>query len=240
MKVKFIKTVKPAWYGLHLLIGIGLASLMLPSLAQAATFRVTSTADLGDGTCTAAGSGDGCTLREAITAANRLAGTDEIDMTALDGSIELTSALPNLSTSINLIGPGASLLTVRRNSSAATSFRIFTVSNGTTSGPSVAITGIAIADGRSGGDTSNYGYGSKICPSKGSTLMLTNCTLSGNSVNGGTLNSSSYGGGIYPGSSSCGRAATAWPTVCWGAAAMRVYTKPRADQAKHRSSGSFA
>ena len=63
-----------------------LVSLQVPP-AAAATFAVTKTADTNDGTCDA-----DCSLREAIGAANALAGADIIDVPA--GTYTLTIPTP--------------------------------------------------------------------------------------------------------------------------------------------------
>ena len=73
--------------------------LAFPTSASAATFTVNSLADTSSGGCTA-GPG-GCTLREAIAAANSTGGADVINFsfTALPGAgpvISLTAALPDL------------------------------------------------------------------------------------------------------------------------------------------------
>lgn len=47
--------------------------------AAADTFTVNSAADPGDGVCDPAGTGDGCTLREAITAANSNQNPQSVD-----------------------------------------------------------------------------------------------------------------------------------------------------------------
>ncbi|HSP45478.1 MAG TPA: CSLREA domain-containing protein, partial [Chthoniobacterales bacterium] len=60
--------------------------------ARAGTFVVTNINDPGDGTCTAADIGDGCTLREAINAANRAGDSDTIDAAGVNGIIQLASA----------------------------------------------------------------------------------------------------------------------------------------------------
>ena len=81
-------------------------------------FVVTTTADHDDGTC-----GTDCTLREAINAANAHPNTDAntpdtITFSALFNSaqtIQLASALPNISDSVKITGPGANLLTVQRS-----------------------------------------------------------------------------------------------------------------------------
>ncbi|MDQ6760390.1 MAG: CSLREA domain-containing protein [Acidobacteriota bacterium] len=163
---------------------------------------VTTTDDHDDGTCNAAD----CTLREAINAANSRVGDDVIAFApGVTGTIQLASALPNLTSNIALQGPGANVLTVRRNSAA--SYRIFTIN----AGAIVTISGLTIANGntfQSGGGILNSGTlglngvaisgnhggnGGGIYNSFG-TLTLNQSTISGNSV------SSSFafsGGGIY-------------------------------------------
>src|SRR5438094_6538095 len=79
--------------------------------ARAATYTVNSLADPGDGNCNAAE----CTLREAITQANANGGGDTINFT-VNGTINLSSELPNVSVGVSIAGPGAGLLTIRRDS----------------------------------------------------------------------------------------------------------------------------
>jgi CSLREA domain-containing protein len=129
-----------------LTLALIVASLTIPARkAQAATtFTVNSTADTGDatpeGTCDD-GLGN-CTLREAIEEANALAGTDTINITAT-GTIQLTSALPALSTNVNINGAGARSLSVR-GEGAADRYRIFTVASGVT----VNISGLTVTNGK--------------------------------------------------------------------------------------------
>lgn len=52
------------------------------------------------------------TLREAIRVANTIAGDDVIDLSGITGTIILESALPNISSNIDFIGPGSALLAV--------------------------------------------------------------------------------------------------------------------------------
>jgi len=133
------------------------------------------------------------TLRDAITEAN--AGpTRSAEITfAVTGTIDLTSALPDLANNISIEGPGATSLTVQRDQNAV-GFSVFTVDSGDT----VSISGITITGGNaaSGGGIFNYG----------GTLMVTNCTITDNTASGGSLygngegyvTSSFYGGGaIY-------------------------------------------
>ena len=92
-----------------------LATLLVPGLlagftagpASAATLVVTTTADPGVGGCTALGAGDGCTLREAIIAANNQTltpGADTIDATGVSGVITLKVNNTTILTSTNKTG----------------------------------------------------------------------------------------------------------------------------------------
>lgn len=78
----------------------GVSSLLQPVAHAAATFNINSTGDspdsnLGDGNCN--DGGGNCTLRAAIEQANALAGSDTLNF-SVTGTINLTSALPDLST----------------------------------------------------------------------------------------------------------------------------------------------
>ncbi len=168
-----------------------LMSGLMPVQAGAATLVVTNTGDPGIGGCRPAGIGDGCTLREAIIAANNQTatpGSDTIDATGISGTISLLTKLPALSTNITLNGPGAANLTVRRSSAAGTGeFRIFTIDNTTTSGPTVVISGLTIAAGKVSGSTAPTNSGGGIYNNHG-TLTVSNCILQGNSAtNGGAI-----------------------------------------------------
>src|SRR5687768_8852796 len=67
----------------------GTTVLFAPAAAHAATYEVNSLNDPGDGTCDAAE----CTLREAITTANGVAGADTITFASgLTGAINIDSA----------------------------------------------------------------------------------------------------------------------------------------------------
>ena len=146
-------------------------------------FVVTNTGDTDNGCTTTS-----CSLREAIGAANAYnnansnAGTQINFASSATGTVTLLSVLPNLSTNIILTGPGAKALTVTRSVASGTAnFRIFTISNGTLTGPSTAISGLTMSHGNSnlgGGIRNEYG-----------TLTLSDCTIKDNS--------SSVGGGIY-------------------------------------------
>src|SRR2546421_1174881 len=160
---------------------------------EAATIVVNSTADV-------ANNSDGfCTLREAITAANNNAasgavagecvagsnsGSDTIDLTGVSGTINLTIALPNLSSDLTINGPGAGSLTIRRSAAGGTpSFRIFTIDSNRT----VSISGLTASNGlTASGDANGGGI------SNSGTLTLTSCVVAANQTAPGGA-----GGGIY-------------------------------------------
>jgi len=103
------------------------------SAASAATITVNTLTDENNTNATA------CSLREAINNANSDStinglgcaagsGTDSI-VISVNGTITLTSALPDISTSMNITGNGANSLTVSGNNAV----RVFLVSGGTVS-----------------------------------------------------------------------------------------------------------
>ena len=153
------------------------------------TLSVNTLADSNDaaGSCTSAGV---CSLRDAITQANTDAAGDggkadsivfSAPFTTLAntiGTITLTSALPEITESVNIQGPGAFLLTVSGNNQ----FPIFTIN---TSG-TVNISGLTLAYGKG----TDGGAISIQSPSGGGYLTITNCTLSHNAATGN-------GGAIY-------------------------------------------
>lgn len=124
-----------------LLISVFIFS-QLPATHAAVTFTVNSLLDTpdvtpGDGTC--ANANGACTLRAAIQEANSFLGDDTINISTA-GTINLTGALPILSSNITINGPGSGLLTVRRDTGG--NYRIFQ-SSGTSS-----ISGLTITNGR--------------------------------------------------------------------------------------------
>lgn len=146
--------------------GVG---VLAPAPADAAVATV-STLDDTDGPCEP----DDCSLRAAINA-----GTAVIDFApGLTGDIDLFEELPHLSHDVEIRGPGADALTVRRQQGP--DFRIFTVSGGAT----VEISGLTVWNGRAspGGGILN---GSGV---QASTLTLRDVVVRGNT--GG------WGGGI--------------------------------------------
>jgi hypothetical protein len=141
---------------------------VLESRNLLSTYLVDHLADDGVGT------GLNGSLRYAITHA---VDGDAINF-GVTGTINLTGALPNLTHNISINGPGANLLTVRRDTGG--DYRIFVVTVGAT----VAISGLTIANGNGG--YSDVGGGGIL--NLGS-LTLSNCTVTQNQGNGG--------GGIY-------------------------------------------
>jgi uncharacterized delta-60 repeat protein/CSLREA domain-containing protein len=150
---------------------------------EAHSLEVNSTADGGDGLCTLVGTGDGCTLREAISVANTETGAELITFTSAltsggPATITLLNALPDLASDVMINGPGANRLTIQRSTAGGTpNFRIFTINTGKT----VTISNLTISNGSStsGGGILNQG-----------TLTLNNCNIFGNT-------STSFGGGIW-------------------------------------------
>jgi hypothetical protein len=117
-----------------------------------------------------------------VTQPETLGGNDTIQFaSALNGqAIVLGSALPDLSGELSIQGPAQGSLTVRRDGGTTTpQFSVFKVAAGAT----VGLSGLTISGGASDG-------GGGIYAGQGSTLMVSNSTLSGNSA-------SSEGGGIF-------------------------------------------
>ncbi len=153
--------------------------------AHATTIIVTNTNDNGSGS-----------LRQALAIAND---GDTIDATGISGAISLISGELLVNKSVTINGAGADVLAVDGNAAD----RVFFI----TLGETVTISGFTIRNGHAG----NAGGG--IDNEDGSTVTVTNCTLSGNSAglgggmfNGGPLtigsttisdNSAANGGGIY-------------------------------------------
>ena len=155
--------------------------------AQAATITVTSESG-GTG-------GPDCTLRDAITAANTNtatggcpagSGADTIELpagatitlTAVDNYNEGENGLPSITSEITINGNGA---TIERSSFVATpEFRIFHVS------AELILSNVSVVNGDANGI---YGFGGGLFIAVGATVLLTDITVSGNTVNLG-------GGGI--------------------------------------------
>src|SRR5688500_1314760 len=142
---------------------VGAAHAPLAGLIEVNTTSDADNLDPNSGCDTdAATPGEQCSLRAAIQRANALAGDDEItltipttqpncDPTGPHCRINLTKALPDLSTNIRIISPGIDRTTVRRNS--VDNFRIFRV----TSSADVTLSGLRVVNGRPAGITAGGG-----------------------------------------------------------------------------------
>jgi hypothetical protein len=134
------------------------------------TLTVTNTLDSGTGS-----------LRAEIAAAHL--GDTIVFAPSLDGqSITLTSGELDITKSLTINGPGAGQLAV----SGGNASRVFELDGASTN---VTLSGLTITDGNGlGGALQNYGGG---ILNNGSTLTLSGCTVTQNSVGGG------QGGAIY-------------------------------------------
>jgi len=145
---------------------------------NAATLTVTKTADTADGTC-----GADCSLREAITAANNLAGADTIILPA--GTYTTTIATTNenanangdldINTSLTIIGAGEASTFVEANASPGAAFdRVFHVLGVSTN---AVIEGVTVRNGRTLATAPQFRGGG--IRSEGN-LTLRKVTVSGN------------------------------------------------------------
>ena len=136
------------------------------------TYTVRSLGDTGTGT------GDSGDLRYAITQADVNPGS-VIDF-GVTGTIQLTKALPDLSSDVTINGPSDGSMTIEGLSQSASDgspFSVFTIDAGAT----VSIAGLSI--------TGNYARFLGTLDNVG-TLTLTDCTISGNTGSDGP-------GGVY-------------------------------------------
>lgn len=163
------------------------ARLDMGAFESGTIFTVTTTQDQDDGACTPSH----CSLREALTAANAAGPCNISFASGVSGIIQLGGALPTIGQNLSLGGPGANLLTVRRNSGG--DYRIFTISNGTASGPSVTLRGLTLANGRAPALMFPNDSGGGILNDRGS-LSVESCALLDNST---ATPDSSFGGGIF-------------------------------------------
>lgn len=158
---------RPFPRALLIMVLVGVLVMTSRSIAHAATIEVTNLNDQGAGS-----------LRQAIIAANANTSSDTITFAAsLSGIIQLDEVLPEMSTNMKLQGPGADVLTVRRNTGG--DYRIFRIGSNAT----VTVHGLTIANGKastvSGAGIFNFG-----------TLTVSNSIITGNIADGS-------GGGIY-------------------------------------------
>jgi hypothetical protein len=171
-------------------LGFAAAILLGSAPAMAATITVGANADT---------SGAQCVLRDAITAANTNAavngcpagsGTDTIDVTAT-GQIALGSALPTITSSLAINGPGSANLDVHRSTG---NYRIFNVSSGAAP---ASISGLTVSNGNLVGRFGTVGGGGGI--NNAGNLTLTDVTMSGNVASDTEAAGQSYafGGALF-------------------------------------------
>jgi predicted outer membrane repeat protein len=156
-------------------IAFGAAMLVLAASAQAATIPVTNTNNAGPGS-----------LRQAITDANAAANPDVVDATGVSGTINLATALPALIQDVEIRGPGAGALTVRRGMGVVNPFGIFAVDLGVTA----EISGLTIASGNVGGGMSTGGAGIENVGTLTlrDSVVAANVNTSNTTAGGGILN----------------------------------------------------
>jgi parallel beta-helix repeat protein len=139
-------------------------------LCPDATFLVNTMGDLPDanpGSGTAQDANGNISLRSAITEGNTLGGAITINFEDdLNGTITLGSALDDLGTNFNIVGPGSSNL-----SNIAQGY-----------GAGIATTGKANLTGISIKDNSAAMKGGGFSVWDGGSITLTNCTISGNTA----------------------------------------------------------
>jgi hypothetical protein len=167
-----------------------------------ATCHVSRLGDFGAGGDLGGGHSRG-DLRYCINKANDLPGHDTIDITAT-GTINLTGAFPDLTSDMDILGPGSGALTVRRNTGG--NYRIFTVAPAV----NVRIAGLHMMNGwvqnDVGGGILNRG-----------TLTLDDIRLTGNKATNLGVFSEVKGGGIYnEGTLTIGRSAVSTNTLING------------------------
>ncbi len=152
----------------RILIGFAFVGI---ATCNAATITVTSLADSGSGS-----------LRAAVTSA---AAGDTINITAT-GTLTLTSGEIAIAKNLNIVGPGASNLTISGNGSS----RIFNIVAGSSAADApVSISGVTLTRGAATGTCPSPTGGSGGAILATESLTLTNVVLSGNSAarNGGAL-----------------------------------------------------
>ncbi len=158
----------------------------LASTLAAATFNVANTNDSGVGS-----------LRQAMIDAEAAAGADDITFTpTLKGTINLLTALPDVTQDLAIVGPASDGVIVQRSATALTDFRIFTATTG-----DLTLEHLWILNGRATGVTGG-GAGEGGCIAAFSAdLVVRHCVVSGGIARGGDATSTSgglaAGGGIF-------------------------------------------
>lgn len=148
--------------------------------AVSATYVVTKTADTNDGNCNA-----DCSLREAVTTATSTAEDDVIEFETSLFSTPRTITLSGSEISItsngtlNIIGPGANLLTINGNNASRILFN--------DTGAVTSISGIRFRHGNGAG-TVNTGRGGAIYNRGGNLTVRDSIIYQNTAANGGGVN----------------------------------------------------
>ncbi len=168
-------------WGALLLCAAGALLPLRPARAAGSTFVVTNNSDAGDGSCTAAGVGDGCNLREAIASANAAASgaTITFDPTAFASAKVITLSGTQLELSKNVLIKGSAAGVSVSGNNVSRVFQVDASVNARLE--DLSITGGSSATAGGGGI---YNSG---------TLTLVRSSVSNNT----TADSTSGGGGIY-------------------------------------------
>ena len=200
---------------------IGALEIQVADTPQSgSTLVVNTVVDNFDGVCGV----DNCSLREAIFAANAQAGNDVITFDANvfptagpAKTINLSRPLPDLASNVEIRGPGAAVLTVRRDIGG--NYRIFTVPGGNT----VIISGLTIAAGFANGARFPDDSGGGIFNE--GTLTVIDCVLSGNTatISPVITTRGSGGGGIFNGGTLTLRTSTLSGNVTNGLSSRNSY-----------------
>jgi hypothetical protein len=133
-------------------------------------------------------------LRQAIATASPYATTVIAFDPNVTGTITLNTGEMLIGKNLNIVGPGATNLTISGNNAS----RVFNITNATVSISGLTISnGVAVGTNATGFATGGSGIGGGIYNQ--STLTLTACILSGNKATGGSgaPAGSGAGGGIY-------------------------------------------
>lgn len=146
-------------------------------VAAGLVFLVNTTDDHNDLSCDS----QDCTLAEAIAASNNAPTADTIQF-SVTGTINLMTALADITDSVTIQGPGAGQLTLNQNSTTA--FRIFNV---TTTG-TATVSGLTLNKGAA--PTASGGAGGGILNGNSGTVKVDNCIFTRNigRVGGGIAN----------------------------------------------------
>ena len=158
-------------------LGIG-AALGASASAQAADFTVTNLADSGPGS-----------LRQAILDSNGAPGADRVLFkSGLSGTVSLTGGELSIAGPLDVIGPGASAITVRGNGTS----RIFHAAP-VPAGAPVTISGLTVAGGNAGTGSTSDGGGVK---NSGAALTVSESVITGNTSVAGAVSNFDVGGSL--------------------------------------------